>query len=1410
MSFNVSEQVCSARAGVTPVRLAFSAVDSSAKHDSSGSSNRVEIAAGQLVRTIELDDPFADSDAFGKEPEKAIKWYLEKHVTEPFETTKADFAAEALVAYGRGLAAQIVRSGLVPTHGPIELEIRSNRPRLNSATVDTLLHREDRNLQQLHWELLEDNRLWPPGYNLDSVSVLRSVRPTGETVSSSAKLHNGKRLRILLVVSRPGQHKDLDYQLVSACLVAVIDHVSQTDPSSNVSLKILRPPTWQAFREHLQDNNYDLVHLDMHGEVQGVTGASATAVLAFCKQDFRDPLKMRRDFRTGDEVGKELRKAGVKTVILNACNSANFHDYSPGSNLAEVLLGHGVELVLAMAYEVVEEAVEIFMDVFYQSLLIKGLSVQDAVRSSRLALRENRSRRAPYMHNVELSDYMVPVLYTSCWIELSSEFELRSTIPSRLEHVQTPFESVPSINRGTRGTKIPVQRDLTGRDSDVLSLELLLSVTRLVLVHGEGGCGKSELLRYVCRWWKSSGWIKGSAYIDFADKRGYSLDDFLERIGDQLGIAPGNRREGEIVDRLRSGKYLVVFDSADALEAPISLDMAPTATGLSTQLKCFIDAATQSKSMVIVSSRQATTKIANIRYLDQKYHLTGISILASVELLLNLGVEPNKKLPESFQRRENIDYLRRVAILLEGNPGAIQMIVPALKLAKYNGETLLNELLYGVWKMDNGEWEKCRFVRSIYAALLSESFIDLDVTLVSLGHLAMFWTLMPQNLDYYYWFLYLSSSTAPREGSFGYWITQDFEELVEKSLTGRTLRKHWPGIEEKLLRAGILEHAVVTTDTGEQMACYHVHPILTLIGRSWLSEEALKEAKFAYVRQMLLWEKPRGGPHTSRIASVAWGETEQHEDYVHNLRAVAMAWSLDGDPMEEVERMGLSMFDCAFILSINSLYVNQRQPTLFIPLIWRYLLEIHMLVTLVRPSGAATREDLGAILSYSYEICRVETDDRRRLPLVIMALEAAEYYRATDPSGKIMGLPKELSWFQLRHIEANIAESNSPINRAKKLYERNLADDPCTNDNGMSNAIRRCQLQNLTRWANCVAQISAKEGTFPDESAIAGIRELCGEFKAGNMISFFSRSWVENEKVLGTMTVRDQLSFSIQKEKDTVLHFGNLANSILDGPIMGAFAELADAQGLPPDEIFTALNQTMEKDNGELRALFGTFESSLRMLSGDTSGAASALKFNMQREALSSTTSTGRGNLSDMHMHMYELAVTRNDDPDYKKGLTHLTEWWKQHKGINVPTRDLCNGHFKFAVCHHGLGNVAETARAVIKCAQVARTMTTADCAHGDHVEGFSECLHDQFASLDKLDIFADPKTIVTVHPIVSELLPRERIAISQIMKKAREARKAKEGCEKAVAASTETMEKLRRMIQTLGRDNVGKDVPKI
>jgi hypothetical protein len=211
-----------------------------------------------------------------------------------------------------------------------------------------------------------------------------------------------------------------------------------------------------------------------------------------------------KDYKTGDEVGKELSQAGVKTVVLNACESASFRSSSRGSNLAEVLLSHGVQSVLAMAYRVVDEAVEIFMSAFYHCLLIDGLSVHHAARISRLALMKSRSRRARYMCKVQLSDYIVPVVYISNPDDRKGSSAQSLTATTFSEPGLTSMKYVSSLTQPS-DAMLPTRLGSFGRDSDILSLKLLLASSGLVLLHGPGGCGKSELLSYVCHWWNASG-----------------------------------------------------------------------------------------------------------------------------------------------------------------------------------------------------------------------------------------------------------------------------------------------------------------------------------------------------------------------------------------------------------------------------------------------------------------------------------------------------------------------------------------------------------------------------------------------------------------------------------------------------------------------------------------------------------------------------------------------------------------------------------------------------------------------------------------------------------------------------------------------------------------------------------------
>jgi hypothetical protein len=112
-------------------------------------------------------------------------------------------------------------------------------------------------LRTIPWEILES-----PGISsIGSGAAVHVRRVFGGNPSSDVRTIG--KLTVLLVTSRFSDREDIPHRVVSLPLVSI---VRQPD-NRFVDVQLLRPGTWDAFREALEQASYDMVHLDVHGAV---------------------------------------------------------------------------------------------------------------------------------------------------------------------------------------------------------------------------------------------------------------------------------------------------------------------------------------------------------------------------------------------------------------------------------------------------------------------------------------------------------------------------------------------------------------------------------------------------------------------------------------------------------------------------------------------------------------------------------------------------------------------------------------------------------------------------------------------------------------------------------------------------------------------------------------------------------------------------------------------------------------------------------------------------------------------------------------------------------------------------------------------------------------------------------------
>ncbi|KAK3364645.1 hypothetical protein B0T25DRAFT_563651 [Lasiosphaeria hispida] len=293
------------------------------------------------------------------------------------------------------------------------------------------------------------------------------------------------------------------------------------------------------------------------------------------------------------------------------------------------------------------------------------------------------------------------------------------------------------------------------------------------------------------------------------------------------------------------------------------------------------------------------------------------------------------------------------------------------------------------------------------------------------------------------------------------------------------------------------------------------------------------------------------------------------------------------------------------------------------------------------------------------------------------ALKAVEAWKKHCPAGAVLDQSQEFSLIQLRHSHARVTIEP---HRGKKLLEEVLREEPTSRPGEpLYNATRRWHLQCFLLWLEYSAEIGLEEGYFDQKEAVANARKFIADFEAGNLLRHIKDVWEKNTALLDNIPLREAFSPILEKEQRAA-------------------------------------------------------DFSLRTQAQDSSATAALGRF-MDREAQKPTEARGSETLGELHKMMFRAAVLDSASPDYKKGLTHLTEALKAGSG-QKPSKSLVVTHITVARCHNGLGDPVETGRAVFRAARLLRYEVPASEYMDDSPEDFATWVYSEVAKLDVLEGF--------------------------------------------------------------------------
>ena len=430
-----------------------------------------------------------------------LHWYLERYLEETF----APHPLRAARIEGRmGELGGLLFRDLFDANDDTRALWAALAPVLGETRVEIAVR--DGEAGALPWEWL-----WKPGASRPLAVAADSfvrVPEAVEKMEAAPVLGAGERLRILLVICRPGLEEDVPFRSVASRLLKAVT----TAGWERIELTLLRPPTFDQLSATLRaaykaGTPFHVVHFDGHGTYENL-GSGARGYLMFEHPDEED----NQIAVAGKQIGWLLADYGVPVLVLNACRSG-YAGSGPnqgqvfGSLAETVVATAGSVGVLAMRYNVYVVTAAQYVGAFY-ARLAAGASLGEAAAAARRDLFEHPARGIPG-DSVDLQDWVVPVLH--------EPRPLRLLPPVAAE--TAPLFATDSTARGRSGDEndgllASPEIGFIGRDNTLLALDRAFDHHRIVLLHAYAGSGKTTTAIEFARWYRDTKGIEGPIWFE--------------------------------------------------------------------------------------------------------------------------------------------------------------------------------------------------------------------------------------------------------------------------------------------------------------------------------------------------------------------------------------------------------------------------------------------------------------------------------------------------------------------------------------------------------------------------------------------------------------------------------------------------------------------------------------------------------------------------------------------------------------------------------------------------------------------------------------------------------------------------------------------------------------------------------